>query len=379
MKKILLIALLCLPMLSQGQDTSFARRIIRDLSSPAMYGRSCGHSGDSIAAEYLRNEMRSLGLRPLVENYFQPVYYDVYDIDSCDLTIGKRQYKPYEEFRIYSAKRYATEKHLKKAKKKKLVDGVWYIGVDKLHTYSPVAGPYERNPYCVEILNSCFPRSFKKLSANIDLIHNTDYKSQNIMGFFRGEVDTMIVFTAHYDHCGTMGEHVYFPGAHDNASGVAAVLDLARIASASKPHYTLVYMLFCGEESGLKGSKTAVENSPIDLSKVKALVNIDMFCGGEKGLMVFNANADDTKPYIDRMETINEKWELVPAIKRRDNSPNSDHYPFSSHCPAMFFITMGGPNGNYHDPADTCKFCGLQYYVNNMRLILGMLGMDFEQ
>ena len=377
MRKLLLVALLCVPMLSIAQDTAYVRSIISRLTAPDMYGRGCGHSGDSIAAEYLRAEMRNIGLRPLVPNYWQTVYYDVYDIDSCELSVNGREYEPYKEFRVYSAKRYATPERIKKARHKKQVDGVWYLGVDKLHTYSPVSGDYDRHPYCVEIVDSLFPRKFKTLDNNIDLIHNSSYKSQNVLGFIKGEVDTMIVFTAHYDHCGTMGREVFFPGAHDNASGVAALLDIARMKVNTNPHYTLVFMLFCGEESGLKGSMEAASNPPVDLSKVRLLINIDLFCGGADGLMVFNANSTNTKGWIDRLETINNKWQLVPNIKRRDNSPNSDHYHFSSHCPAVYILSIGQPYGGYHDPDDTCERCGLQHYSNNLRLILAMLGMDF--
>ena len=72
--------------------------------------------------------------------------------------------------------------------------------------------------------------------------------------------DSFFVFTAHYDHLGTMGASVIFPGAHDNASGVAFLLDLARHFSSTPPPYSLIFLFLSGEEAGLKGSLYASEN-----------------------------------------------------------------------------------------------------------------------
>ena len=100
------------------------------------------------------------------------------------------------------------------------------------------------------------------------------YRSQNVCGYIPGANDTMIVFTAHYEHVGMNGDTIFY-GAHDNASGTAAVMDLARmIAEGKTPEYTYVFLFFSGEESGLIGSSYFVDNPLIKLSKVKLLVNI---------------------------------------------------------------------------------------------------------
>jgi hypothetical protein len=70
MKKILLLALfafasLLLPCTLMAQDSAYARRVIRDLAAPEMFGRGMQHRGDSIAAEYLRQELQTLGVKPL--------------------------------------------------------------------------------------------------------------------------------------------------------------------------------------------------------------------------------------------------------------------------------------------------------------------------
>ena len=217
------------------------------------------------------------------------------------------------------------------------------------------------------------------------------YRSQNVCGYIPGETDTMIVFTAHYEHLGISGDTIFY-GAHDNASGTAAVMDLARLVGSGQwvvdstrgqmlhtthctlpTKYTYVFLLFSGEESGLVGSRWFAEHPLIQYSKVKLLVNIDLFCGGDDGLMVVNANSRETAAYVDLLDRINEVQGLTPKIARRDNAANSDHYWFTMHCPAIFIYTLGGPFGGYHSPTDTCAGCGLANYHRHMTLLRAFL------
>ena len=198
------------------------------------------------------------------------------------------------------------------------------------------------------------------------------YRSQNVCGYIPGETDTMIVFTAHYEHLGMNGDTVFY-GAHDNASGTAAVMDIVRMTNLQRGHYTYVFLFFGGEESGLVGSRWFAEHPLIPLSKVKLLVNIDLFCGGDDGLMVVNANSRETSAYVDLLQRINDLQSLTPKIGRRDNAANSDHYWFTSECPAIFIYTLGGPFGGYHSPTDTCEGCGLGNYHRHMNLLRAFL------
>lgn len=266
----------------QAQDSAYARRIIRDLSSAEMFGRGMQNRGDSIAADYLRNEMIANGVKPLTKDYFQ------------------------------------------------------YFRFPNTTTRPPIV--------------------------------KAGYRSQNICGYIPGEIDSMIVFTAHYEHLGMHGDTIFY-GAHDNASGTAAVMDLARMANQQRGHYTYVFLLFGGEESGLIGSGYFADMPLIKMNKVKLLVNIDLFCGGDEGLMVVNANAKETKPYVDLLEQLNEERHYAAKIGRRDNAPNSDHWYLSQECPAIFIYTLGGPFGGYHSPTDTCEGCGLGNYMNFITLI----------
>ncbi len=281
-----------------AQDSSYARRIIRDLSSPEMYGRGMQHRGDSIAAEYLRQELRALGVKPLP-----------------GVSVGARGIGAKDEFFQYFR----------------------------------------------------FPNTTSRPP-----IVKAGYRSQNVCGYIPGETDSMIVFTAHYEHLGMHGDTIFF-GAHDNASGTAAVLDLARMCNQQRGRYTYVFLFFGGEESGLIGSGYFADMPLIKMNKVKLLVNIDLFCGGDEGLMVVNANAKETKPYVDLLEQLNEQRHYAAKIGRRDNARNSDHYYLSQDCPAIFIYTLGGPYGGYHSPTDTCDGCGLGNYMNFMTLLKSFL------
>lgn len=425
MKNIILSLVLFLCALSvSAQDTNYMRQVLRQLTSEQFKGRGYSFRGDSVAAEYIRKELRRLQVKPLADNYFQSYSFSTFAMEGpLRLKVNDRKLKPYEHFRVpaWSKSTWgeykvitvspevmvdtdAMRKFLKK-NNDMLQDvfvyidaGKWQIsslgdakkvmaavdnlrrrnpfnsrgiivGLNSLNTCSPAYTDYEHGYAYIEVLDSLMPQKVKTLNCDIFTQFNPDYKTQNIYGYVPGEVDTMVVYTAHYDHLGTMGDSVVFYGAHDNASGVATVLDIARMAVREKPHYTHVFCFFSGEEAGLKGSKYAAEHPVFDLSKVRLLINIDMFCGGDEGLMVFNADAPETRPFVDRLETLNEVLQIAPEIRRRANRPNSDHWYFSKQVPAVFILTMGQRYGGYHDPQDTCERCGLENYINYVTLI----------
>jgi Zn-dependent M28 family amino/carboxypeptidase len=283
------------PLSLHAQDSSYVRRVICDLAAPEMFGRGMQNRGDSIAADYVRNELRNNGVKPLP-----------------GVSVGARG-----------------------------------IGVkDEYFQYFRFPNTTTRPP-----------------------IVKAGYRSQNVCGYIPGETDSMIVFTAHYEHLGMHGDTIFF-GAHDNASGTAAVLDLARMTAQQEGrHFTYVFLFFGGEESGLIGSGYFADMPLIKMNKVKLLINIDLFCGGDEGLMVVNANARETAPYVDMLQRINEERGYAAKIGRRDNAANSDHYYLSQLCPAIFIYTLGGPYGGYHSPTDTCEGCGLGNYTRFLTLI----------
>ncbi len=95
----------------------------------------------------------------------------------------------------------------------------------------------------------------------------------NVLGLLRGESDDFtLALTAHHDHLGDDSDEVHFPGAFDNASGVAAVLSAARELAEEKLPFNLMVAFLTGEESGLWGAKQLVAHPPLPIS---AVINLD--------------------------------------------------------------------------------------------------------
>lgn len=110
-----------------------------------------------------------------------------------------------------------------------------------------------------------------------------EFESANVIGLLEGKElkDEYIVHTAHLDHLGigkpVDGDSIY-NGAHDNASGVSAMLEIARLYSKlpSKPKRSVIFAAVTAEEMGLLGSKYLAVNPPVEQQKIIANVNTDM-------------------------------------------------------------------------------------------------------
>ena len=200
-----------------------------------------------------------------------------------------------------------------------------------------------------------------------------DYRTQNVIGWIEGSSvpDSFLVVTAHYDHLGQMGRKVYFPGANDNASGTAMVMDLARHYSLpeNRPAYSMVFMAFSGEEAGLLGSTYDVEHPLFPLDKIAFLVNLDMVGTGDEGITVVNATAFQSD--FDDLETINDERNFLPDISPRGESCNSDHCPFyKKGVPSFFIYTRSKIYNEYHSVKDRAEDLPLNGYDGLFRLLV---------
>jgi len=108
----------------------------------------------------------------------------------------------------------------------------------------------------------------------------------NLIGRIPGTVhpQSVLVVTAHYDHLGVRRGEIY-NGADDNASGVAALLDVARRFKETPPKHTIVFVAFDAEEQGLVGARHFVANSPVPMGAILANVNFDMVSRGDAGAL----------------------------------------------------------------------------------------------
>jgi hypothetical protein len=167
-----------------------------------------------------------------------------------------------------------------------------------------------------------------------------------------------IVIGAHYDHLGfghfgareRQSEGKIHPGADDNASGTAVMLDLARRMSElpAKPARSIVFVAFSGEELGLYGSRAFVEQSPL-VRSTKMMINLDMVGRlRENRLTVFGARSGPGLSQIIQGGASR----LGLAIQESDGVGRSDHTSFYNRkIPVLHFFT--GTHADYHRPSDT--------------------------
>jgi aminopeptidase YwaD len=168
-----------------------------------------------------------------------------------------------------------------------------------------------------------------------------------------------------------MGRKVYFPGANENASGTAMVMDLARHYSLpeNRPAYSMVFMAFSGEEAGLLGSTYNAEHPLFPLAKIAFLVNLDMVGTGDEGITVVNATAFQSD--FDDLETINDEKDYLPDVAPRGESCNSDHCPFyKKGVPSFFIYTRSKIYNEYHSVKDRAEDLPLNGYNGLFRLLV---------
>jgi len=237
-----------------------------------------------------------------------------------------------------------------------------------------VPSQIRKNFPLIILKESSLPNNPRDIQIDIGSKYYPDFMTKNIIAYIKGKSDTSIVLSAHYDHLGTMGANVYFPGANDNGSGVAALLTLAKYFSKQKkPKYNIVFMFFSGEELGLQGSYYYTQHPVFPLSKIKFMINLDMVGSGDKGIKVVNGTV--FKQQFDTLVSINDKHRYLPAIKIRGKAANSDHYFFFEEgVPAIFIYTLGKYK-EYHNIFDTPELLPLSKFDGLMHLLIDFINI----
>src|SRR5580692_3011357 len=197
------------------------------------------------------------------------------------------------------------------------------------------------------------------LSLHID-IETTRATVNNVLAWLPGQTDEYVMIGAHYDHLGRgnfdslapsqIGQ--VHPGADDNASGTAGVLELARLLArrGGQLKRSILFMNFAGEELGLLGSAAWVKDPTRPLAKAVAMINMDMI-----------GRIKDDKVYIGGVGT-GSSFKSVLEQAQKDASfkieysaggySSSDHTSFvTKKIPVLFFFS--GLHSDYHKPSDT--------------------------
>lgn len=197
-----------------------------------------------------------------------------------------------------------------------------------------------------------------------------DITTHNVIGKVIGKKKKTIIISAHYDHLGMMGEAI-FPGANDNASGIAMLLSLAKHYADKTPKYNMVFMAFGAEEAGILGSKYYVEHPYFNLDDIKFVVNLDIMGTGDEGITV--VNGVQHKKQFKKLSKINKEHNYLSKIKIRGRAANSDHYWFSQlGIPAFFIYTMGGIKA-YHDVYDCSETLPLTEFNDVHHLLIDFI------
>lgn len=390
---------------------NYAEQVIKKLTSAELSGRGYVDDGMKKASEEIASQFGKIGLSQLNSSYFQPFSYPVNIIEKSEVSINNKKLTLGTDYLIGAGSpsikgtftplqfnasvidsifdwndRSYFDKEMERLNHHPVVfpdvrfpenliirDGTanqFYHEIPQLiskgvlegisiplvieqtsskfiHTLSPV----QTQTVDIFLSSQSIPEPVTKVDIDLQSRFEPAFEANNVVGYLKGKrSDSLIVLTAHYDHLGKIND-VIFPGANDNASGVALLLSIAKAYVKEKPKFDLVFIAFAGEEAGLKGSQFFVNHPLFDLKKIKFLLNFDMVGTGEEGIQVVNGK--EFPKSFSKLEAISYNFNYLKQVKVRGSACNSDHCPFyQKGVPSFFVYTLGGKSG-YHDIYDT--------------------------
>ena len=190
-----------------------------------------------------------------------------------------------------------------------------------------------------------------------------EYHGSNIIGYLDNGQPYTIIIGAHYDHLGdgTRGNSLdanpqgkIHHGADDNASGVAGVLELARILTSNgvKEKYNFLFMCYSAEEAGLIGSKYYTNHPTLPLDQVDCMINMDMIGrlndSTHKVIVYGTGTSSAWEPLLK-----NTKSTLSLKFDSAGVGPSDQTSFYLKDIPVLFFFT--GQNSDYHKPTDVAE------------------------
>ena len=292
------------------------------LASDELRGRGGATKDELLAAKYLATEMRLMGLAPAGDktangtSFIQAVPFEESSVTGASLSAGGKSWKMGEDFRAIRLTDVAFSGPIEQwvQGKKPAAGAIVYLpaaaAADKNRlrelvfggTIAVLVGYGEQTKESFEraeisnirlaegpkgnviALSAAMTDEIAKLPAGTRIQFSAEQKTdkretRNVIGMIKGRTDDAIIISAHYDHVGYKpGEaDPVYNGADDDASGVAAVLELARaLADGPKPLRTVYFVLFGSEELGLIGGTYFEEHPPMPLHKVVAQLGFEM-------------------------------------------------------------------------------------------------------
>ncbi|HTS51079.1 MAG TPA: M28 family peptidase [Bryobacteraceae bacterium] len=208
------------------------------------------------------------------------------------------------------------------------------------------------------------PESFA-LPANLRLDMDVDIQREvktvhNVGAYLPGETPEYVIIGAHYDHLG-LGEQfslapsmagTVHPGADDNASGTAGVLELAHwFAHEPKHKRGILFLTFAGEELGLLGSSYYVNHPVMPNSNAVAMINMDMI-GRIRDNKIYVGGVGTGTTFAPLVKEAAHRHDFDADVTERGGYGSSDHTSFTTkQIPVLFFFS--GLHADYHKPSDT--------------------------
>jgi hypothetical protein len=207
----------------------------------------------------------------------------------------------------------------------------------------------------------------------------SEIESSNVIGTINGKTNKTIIVSAHYDHLGKIKQE-YFPGADDNASGTAALLELAEEFSNLKDlNYNITFIATSGEEDGLLGSSFHVNSSNFAPSDILWNLNIDMISRTDEkhsnSNYIYCIGIDQSKQIENVIRTADELYSdcyFDYSLNKTDFPTGlfgrSDNYNFYKKgiVSIQFF---SGLHADYHKPTDTFDKIDYKNLEKRIRLI----------
>ncbi|WP_432221052.1 M28 family metallopeptidase [Flavobacterium sp. TMP13] len=188
--------------------------------------------------------------------------------------------------------------------------------------------------------------------------------TSNVVGYLEGNDPILkneyIILGAHYDHLGMGGpssksdkKNTIHYGADDNASGTAALLEIAEKLAAHKNELkrSVIFIAFGAEEQGLLGSNYFVENPLVPLSQIKLMINMDMVGRLNEQNHVYMGGAGTFPGGVAFMQNLGESLGLSPIV-HAGSVGGSDHVSFYAKDLSVLGLHTGG-HPQYHMPEDT--------------------------
>jgi len=404
------------------------RNHIQYLADDKLEGRRTGTNGEKLAMEYISNQFKTIGLLPKgTDNYYQA--FDVIDgkqmNPSTYFIINDNKLEAGKDFFVFpfssnhtiealpsialkevdmpwfvdlketveenkSNPHFDIEEYIKanskQAKSKGASAIIFYntASIDDKLKFDPKDKTEQSAIPVLYVNNEIAKKYFKDASATLSIKLKTDIGEKkrighNVIGYIDNGAATTVILGAHFDHLGygedggslfRTGESQIHNGADDNASGTAALIELARkLKTSNAKNNNYLFIAFSGEELGLFGSKYFTEHSTVDLKNVDYMINMDMVGRLNDSSKVVTIGGYGTSPTWGETFSLLQK-ERSPFVFKYDSSGTgpSDHTSFyRKDIPVLFYFT--GLHSDYHKPsddADKINYTGEQMIVEHI-------------